>query len=284
MKPEYTAYNRSPHPRVACVACHVGPGGDWFAKSKLSGAYQVYATVADTFPRPIPTPIKDLRPAQETCEQCHWPEKFFGSRQNIYNHFMYDELNTEWPINMLIKIGGRNIRSGSVIDIHWHVSPDIDVIYKSRDEERQEIPWVKIRNIITGEESDYQNEDDPLSDEEIANAEPRIMDCVDCHNRPSHIYNSPDLALDKAIQAGLIDPGLPEIKRVAVEAMAAEYESEDKALDAIARTISEFDQTNHDDIYDYLRPAVDSAIRAVQNEFANGIFFRDGSALVSISR
>jgi hypothetical protein len=272
MKPEHTAYSRSPHARVACVACHVGPGADWFAKSKLSGAYQVYATLADIYPRPIPTPIENLRPAQETCEQCHWPEKFFGSRQNIYNHFMYDELNTNWPINMLIKIGGRNIRSGSVIDIHWHVSPDIDVTYRSRGEERQEIPWVNVINTVTGEETVYRNEDDPFSDEDIADAELRIMDCVDCHNRPSHIYNSPDLAIDEAIGAGLIDPGLPEIKRVAVEAMAADYESEDEALDAIARIIPEFYQANYDDIYDSLRPAVDSAVRAVQNEFANSIF------------
>ncbi|MEJ2721624.1 MAG: NapC/NirT family cytochrome c, partial [bacterium] len=81
MKPEYTAYQNSPHARVPCTACHVGPGANWYVKSKLSGAYQVYAVLFDKYPTPISTPIKNLRPAQETCEQCHWPEKFYGAQQ-----------------------------------------------------------------------------------------------------------------------------------------------------------------------------------------------------------
>ena len=79
MKPELTTYDHGPHARVACADCHVGPGATWFVRSKLSGTYQVYAVLFDKYPRPIPTPIKNLRPAQETCEQCHWPQKFFGN-------------------------------------------------------------------------------------------------------------------------------------------------------------------------------------------------------------
>src|ERR1700756_279139 len=80
MSPEYTAYQLSPHARVACAECHVGAGATWFVKSKLSGSRQVFATVFNTYPRPIPTPVHNLRPAQETCEQCHWPKKFYGGR------------------------------------------------------------------------------------------------------------------------------------------------------------------------------------------------------------
>jgi len=78
MSPEYTAYQLSPHARVACAECHVGAGATWFVKSKLSGSRQVFAAIFNTFPRPIPTPVHNLRPAQETCEQCHWPKKFYG--------------------------------------------------------------------------------------------------------------------------------------------------------------------------------------------------------------
>ena len=56
MHPEFTAYQASPHARVACVDCHVGSGAGWYVKSKLSGARQVYYTALGTYPRPIPTP------------------------------------------------------------------------------------------------------------------------------------------------------------------------------------------------------------------------------------
>jgi nitrate/TMAO reductase-like tetraheme cytochrome c subunit len=108
MKPEYTAYQRSPHARVECVACHIGPGVGWYAKSKLSGLYQVYAVLANVYPRPIPTPISNLRPARETCEQCHWPETFYGGMQRRFDHYLYDKNNSKWPINMLLKVGTGN--------------------------------------------------------------------------------------------------------------------------------------------------------------------------------
>jgi hypothetical protein len=71
MEPEYVAYQNSPHARVACVECHVGPGVDWYVRSKLSGLYQVYSVTFGLYPRPISTPVKSLRPARETCEKCH---------------------------------------------------------------------------------------------------------------------------------------------------------------------------------------------------------------------
>ena len=248
MKPEYTAYSHSPHARVACVECHVGPGADWYAKSKLSGAYQVYAVTVDNYPRPIPTPIKNLRPAQETCEQCHWPAKFFGERQNIKDHYKYDNDNTHWQITMLMKIGGQNLLSGEASDIHWHISKDFDVLYIPRDSTRQDIPWVKVVNNKTGKETVYQTDDNPLTAEEIAAATPRRMDCVDCHNRPSHIYNSPDHAIDLAIAAGLIDPNLPEIKRASVESMTAKYNTEDEAMAGITKSIKDFYQSDYPDL------------------------------------
>ena len=60
MHPEFTAYQASPHARVACVECHVGSGASWYVKSKLSGARQVYYTALGTYPRPIPTPVHNL--------------------------------------------------------------------------------------------------------------------------------------------------------------------------------------------------------------------------------
>jgi hypothetical protein len=144
MKPENVAYRNSPHARVACVKCHVGAGAGWYARSKLSGAYQVYATTFDKYPRPIPTPIENLRPAQETCEQCHWPEKFFGNQQRLYRHYMYDDENTEWQIDLLIKTGGGDPKFGEGTGIHWHMNINVQVEYIARDHERQDIPWIRV--------------------------------------------------------------------------------------------------------------------------------------------
>ena len=98
MKPEFEAYEDSPHARVACAGCHVGPGATWFVRSKLSGTYQVYAVMFNKYPRPIETPIKELRPIRAACEQCHWPQKFYGAQLKVFPHYGYDEKNTPMRI------------------------------------------------------------------------------------------------------------------------------------------------------------------------------------------
>ncbi len=105
MEPEHVAHKNSPHARVACVACHVGPGADWYVRSKLSGLYQVYAVLANVYPRPIPTPIKNLRPARAVCEQCHWPEQFYGHKQMMRTYYLPDKANTPLVIRLSMKVG-----------------------------------------------------------------------------------------------------------------------------------------------------------------------------------
>ena len=117
MDPEYTAYQRSPHARVACVECHIGPGAPWFVRSKLSGSYQVLAVTFNLYPRPIPTPIHNLRPARETCEQCHWPERFSGDKLVIRTKYADDEKNSATKTVLLVHIGGRNPDS-KLVGIH----------------------------------------------------------------------------------------------------------------------------------------------------------------------
>ncbi len=272
MKPEYTAYQNSPHARVACVECHVGPGADWYAKSKLAGMYQVYAVLADVYPRPIEVPIKNLRPARETCEQCHWPQKFFGSQQRIFDHYLYDEKNTHWPINLLVKTGGGDPKTGKVSGIHWHMFIDNQIEYIARDKSRLDIPWVRKTDLKTGRVLVYQNTENPLTEEEIKKATPRVLDCMDCHDRPSHIYNSPDHAIDQAIQVGALPKELPEIKKIAVEAMAKPYETEEEAIAGIAGTIDDFYRRNYPDIFREQHSLINTAILTTQREFARNIF------------
>ncbi len=269
MSPEFTTYQSSPHARVPCTACHVGPGANWYVKAKLSGAYQIYATVADKHPRPIPTPIENLRPAQETCEQCHWPQQIFGAQQRRFNHFKYDDANSPWRINLLIKTGGGDPASGQTAGIHWHMNVGVEVQYIARDERRQEIPWVRVRDRQTGRTTVYQDRDDPLSEEEIAAATPRLMDCMDCHNRPSHIFRSPDEAVDQALASRKLDPSLRAIKRLAVETISQEYATREEGLASIERTLAE----RYAAEYPEVEPAaVAAAVRATQEVFTNTIF------------
>jgi hypothetical protein len=272
MQPEYTAYQNSPHARVPCTECHVGSGAGWYTKSKLSGLYQVYAVITKVYPRPIPTPVKNLRPAQQTCEQCHWPRQFYGAQQKQFNHYKYDSTSTSWPINMLIKTGGGDPRTGQAAGIHWHMNIGFLVEYIARDERRQEIPWVRVTNNETGQVTVYQDESKPLPADSIALLKPRVMDCMDCHNRPSHIYHAPDNAIDLAITTGRIDRSIPEIKKVAVEAMAQVYSTYDSAMAGISETITGYYQQNHAETFDVMRDKIEKAVKATQDEFSHNIF------------
>lgn len=233
MDPEYTAYMRSPHARVGCTDCHVGAGASFFVKAKVTGLYQVYATLADVYPRPIPVPIKNLRPAQETCEQCHWPDAFFGAKQRLMTYYLSDEKNSPWQVNMLIKIGGGSPGTAQTTGIHWHMNIASEVDYIARDPRREDIPWVKITNHKTGVVSIYEDVDNPLTPEEIKAAAKHRMDCMDCHNRPTHIFRSPSYSVNLALLTERIDPTLPNIKQNGVEVLTADYKSTAEALKMI---------------------------------------------------
>ena len=122
MHPQYTAHQLSAHARVTCAECHVGSGASWYVKSKFSGARQVFAAAFNTYPRPIPTPVHNLRPAQDTCEQCHWPRKFYGAQLKVFTHYSSDEKNTPRQVRLLIKTGGGDPATGAPEGIHWHMN------------------------------------------------------------------------------------------------------------------------------------------------------------------
>jgi nitrate/TMAO reductase-like tetraheme cytochrome c subunit len=235
MEPEYTTYLHSPHARVSCSECHIGPGAAWYVKAKISGTYQVYSVLFEKYHRPIETPIKNLRPAQDTCERCHWPQKFVGNLDVTYSHFLADETNTPYSVRMLLKVGGGDPTHGPVGGIHWHMNVANKIEYIAKDEKRMEIPWVRMTD-ASGNVREYRTsdfKDDP------ANQEIRKMDCMDCHNRPTHIFKSPSKALDLSLALGRLDPSMPNIKKNGIEILAKPYASNDEAMGAIAAAVQE---------------------------------------------
>ncbi|OGX06850.1 MAG: hypothetical protein A3G87_01475 [Omnitrophica bacterium RIFCSPLOWO2_12_FULL_50_11] len=271
MEPEHTAYQHSPHARVSCVECHIGPGADWFVRSKFSGTYQIYSVLFKKFHRPIETPIKNLRPAQETCEQCHWPRQFFGAVEQDRQYFLSDEANTQWQTKMLMLVGGGMPPYGEKEGIHWHMNIDNQVYYIATDEKRQEIPWVKVVS-SSGKEEVYVSEGSDFSATELPQGEMRRMDCMDCHNRPSHIFKSPQEAVNEALSFGAMDPSLPYLKREAVKALAEEYESHEQASAGIREHLEGFYLENYPDVWSSRKADVEKSIQTAIDIYKTNFF------------
>ncbi len=265
MKPEYVAYHTSPHANVSCVECHIGPGADWFVKSKLEGLRQVYAVLADSYSRPIGSPIHNLRPASETCYECHWPAKFFGAVEQVRTYTLPDQSNSAWTVRMLINVGGGDPRHGPAHGIHLHMAVDNTVDYIAADEKRLDIPWVRVTN-TKGEQTIFRDrkKGPAYTPSVVATSDVRRMDCIDCHNRPSHRYRSPNELLDQALAAGLIDRALPWIKKNGVAVLTGTYATEAEALAAIQSQLTAK--------YPAGGAAVEQAIAEIQRLYAANFF------------
>jgi len=264
MQPEYTAYQDSPHSRVECVKCHIGPGAGWFVRSKLSGVGQVFAVTFNTYPRPIPVPVHNLRPARETCEACHWPQKYGEDRVRVITKFAEDETNSATKTVLLMKIGGGN----GGIGIHGtHLGPGIHILYGHSDEARQTIPWVTYDD--NGRQTVYATAD---AKPDGAGLTKREMDCMDCHNRPSHSFELPDRALDRAMNAGLVSTTLPFAKKRALEILKVNYKSRDEAALRIPAAFEKFYRESYPAIWNGRRADVTNAAERVLAIYDRNIF------------
>jgi nitrate/TMAO reductase-like tetraheme cytochrome c subunit len=271
MHPEYTAYQLSPHARVECVQCHIGPGAPWFVRSKLSGLYQVYAVTFDTYERPIPYPVQNLRPSRETCEQCHWPQMFDGDKLAVIRSFEEDEKNTELTTVLMLKIGGRTW--DGEIGIHGrHLDPDRPIEYVAIDKHRQSIAQVSYVNDTTGKRMVFTQTDPKPTAQQLAEGEHRTMDCIDCHNRPTHIFYLPGRALDDAMAQGHISPALPYIKKEALAALKAKYPDRQTARREIAATLGTFYQKSYPDVYTKQHALLEMSISGVQAIYLDNVF------------
>ena len=269
MEPEYVSYTNSPHARVECVKCHIGPGAPWFVKSKISGIRQVFAVIAHSYHKPIPTPVENLRPSRDTCEQCHWPERFSGDRLKIYTKYDPDEKNTARVTVLDVHIGGGQFGKG----IHsWHIDKTKKTTYIASDRERQKIEWVKVED-GKGNTTIYKSPaGQQFNESDIEKAEKRVMDCIDCHNRPTHIYQFPDEAIDKSLASGLIDSNLPYIKKISTETLEKAKGSKEDSLKYIKDEISNYYEKNYADIFTNNKQTLEKAINEVENIYKRNIF------------
>ena len=262
MQPEFTAHQRSPHSRVECVNCHIGPGASWFVRSKLSGAGQVIAVLLNNYPRPIPAPVRNLRPARETCETCHWPQKFDEDRLRDIASYGEDEQNTLSHTVLMMHLGGGPSRVG----IHGrHLGEGVTVRYYPADEKRQKIPWVEYTS--GGATTVYASGDVKPDRSQL-----REMDCVDCHNRPTHIYELPGRGVDQAMLRGEISPALPFAKKQAVTILKQSYATEQEAEARIPTAFEDFYRNNYPQVYGQRRDEISRSGKAVLGVFQHNVF------------
>jgi len=241
MNPEWVTYQQSPHARVKCVECHVGEGLDALIDSKINGAYQIISLTFNLYETPIPTPVTNLRPARETCEKCHWPQKFLGNRLKTYVHYDFDETSTPRynTLNMKIGTGEESHAKGS----HWHVAERNRVNYLAADEKRFVMEWAEVRQ-EDGTLKRYSNQI-VINQPQESSQSIRTMDCVDCHNRATHIYELPDLAIDDQISKGLMNRTLPYTKKESLGALIKSYSNKETGIQLIAVGLENFYRDNY---------------------------------------
>ncbi|MBE0650997.1 MAG: NapC/NirT family cytochrome c [Bacteroidales bacterium] len=273
MAPEYTTHQNSPHARVNCVECHVGSGATWYVKSKLSGLRQVYAELTHSWPTPIATPVESLRPARETCEECHWPQKFYNREIINKKYYLADQTTSEFDLTLLMKTGpdlqAKGLRSG----IHWHVNPEVKIEYVSANEKRDTIAEVIYTNLKTGKVTVYKDTANVYTEKQIDKFEHRTMDCIDCHNRPSHDFKSPSAFFNEAMNQGKIPRELPDVK---TEAMTILYDNTFPTVDSADRFIKvkflKYYKDNYPQVYDTAKTLIDQTIKVLQDGYKANIF------------
>ncbi|HQK20646.1 MAG TPA: NapC/NirT family cytochrome c, partial [Polyangiaceae bacterium] len=272
MHPEWITYQQSPHARVRCVDCHVGQGPEAAVDAKLNGLWQVISVSFNLYERPIPTPVHNLRPARETCERCHWPQKFYGDRIKTIAHFADDRESSPQYTTLSLKVGsGTGQRRG---EIHWHVAAENEVRYLPGDKRRNTVQWVEVRR-PGGTWKRYthtqlpvlsQGEQRPHGSKSV-----RAMDCVDCHNRATHIYQDPAAAVDDAIERGEIDRTIPFIRRQSVAALRGRYPSDVPATQSIEQDIVGYYAKHEPEVLHEHGRALSKAVEAIERIYSRNI-------------
>jgi hypothetical protein len=230
----------------------------------------VIAVARNSYSRPIFSPVKDLRPARDVCEQCHWPEKFHGDKIVKVSEYSDDEQNTETVTTLNVHVGGGSQRTGVATGIHWHMNVANEIEYVATDSKRQTIPWVRLKD-RNGNVREFRVEG--TTDDQLAKGERRRMDCMDCHNRPAHPFSaSPERAVDMAISVGAIPRTLPFARREAVETLKAKYPDRVTAEKQIADRLRGFYGANYASLVPTHGSEIDQLVRGAQILYERNVF------------
>jgi nitrate/TMAO reductase-like tetraheme cytochrome c subunit/mono/diheme cytochrome c family protein len=272
MPPEFTSYLTSPHARIDCVDCHIGKGFITTRVTRKAGDIRhIIATTFNTYEFPIRA--HQLQPARETCEKCHLPEKFSDDSLREIKQFSPDKDNTPLTTYLVLKTGGGSKREGLGRGIHWHIENQIE--YFPADPEEQEIPYVRVlEDDLTYTE--YIDIESGIEPGDIDPADLVEMDCTTCHNRITHLVKTPEATVDELMNRGIIDPEIPEIRRIAVETYSQIYDTTEVGLEGIS-AIASFYQTYYPDYYAENTVKIARTIGALREAYPNNIGHTDSA-------
>jgi len=244
MPPEYETFLESPHARVPCVDCHIGRDLLLVQFFRKAGHMRLIAdTVFENYELPIRS--AEMRPARETCEMCHSPETYSDDSLQVIHTFENNRTNDPYSIYLMLHTGGGSEREGLGRGIHWHIENPIT--YIALDPEEQEIPWVRVQT-ASGETIEYSAINSPVDPDSLNEYELHEMDCTTCHNRVAHLIETPNRAVDSALQVSSISRDIPFIRARAIELLSAPYVSTSDALQSIS-SLEQYYSENYPEFY-----------------------------------
>ena len=266
MPPEYSAYLASPHARVDCTECHIGRGFIATQITRKAGDLRhVTATLFHNYTYPIYA--TNMRPARDTCEKCHNPDKFSDDSLHENMTFQSDTPNTPYSIFLSLKTGGGTSRQGLGKGIHWHV--ENKVLYYATDELQQNIPYIRVYN-ADGTYTEYTDIASSFNPADITEADMKEMDCVTCHNRITHLVPMPADQIDAALARGLIDKTIPDIRAKGIEVLSVPYTSQQEGLNGIYGLFNYY-QAYYPEYYAANQPAVQNAVSYIQTMYITSV-------------
>jgi PAS domain-containing protein len=269
MQPEAALHRPSSHAHVTCAQCHIGEGAAWYVKAKISGLHQVYATLAETYHRPIPAPIVNLRPASETCERCHSPYSFHGNVIRVFRSVAEDGNVRDPKVTaVLLHVGGYRPGIGNLTGIHWHVGLGNKLEYLATDTRRKSIREIRARR-ADGTSVEYRASGATRPGVDSAW---RVMDCSDCHNRVPHNYQEPEVVVDRLLLDGRLPAALPQIKKVALAVLRREYATRPAAESGILAGLREYYRREYPDVAARDNDLLSAASTLYREAYASNIY------------
>lgn len=267
MPPEYSAYLRSPHARVQCVECHIGRDIVTTQFTRKAGDLRhVLFTITQNYEFPIYS--RAMRPARDSCERCHFPEKFSDDSLREVSRFASNQANTKESTFLIMKTGGGSAREGLGKGIHWHI--ENEVFYLAADELEQNIPYVRVVE-DDGTIKEYYDITSGFTPQDVAGSNLQKMDCITCHNRVTHTIPNPADAVDQALSKQLLPADLPYVRERAVSLVGRLYESPEEASEAFA-TLDDYYAENHPQVHAEQQEEIQQAISTLDNMYEEMVF------------
>jgi nitrate/TMAO reductase-like tetraheme cytochrome c subunit len=268
MQPEYVGHHDSTHASVSCAECHVVSGVEGWVQAKMNGTRQLFMTIMNNWPRPIPGGLESGRlvPSRETCERCHWADKIVAARLLVLPSYASDEQNSDSYTVLDMLVGGSAMQGIH----HAHFAGGYEIHYAASDPKRQTIPWVERRNVRTGETQNYLAQG--TKPEQVAGLPRYTMQCVDCHNRPTHAFRLADPALDRALALGTVPATLPFIKKQGLAVLQAPYASSADAAQKIPAAIETYYRQSYPQVSAQQKADVTKAAQGILDVYNRNVF------------